>query len=114
MTASPVDKHILYVGRQLLGERAQGIRGVEIYAFPGVGRTIFIEALTGFMEDDFRNPGDFPEWLKLAQSELAEWLRGARGRKSQYFLDMANLESYELLPHARDDPRGQMKKIDGE
>lgn len=106
----PEDKIILEAGYQLLDEWAQGKRGAEIYAFPGVGRVIYAEALLGYIKGDFASPDDFPEWLTAAQSELAEWLRGARGRKSQYFLDMASLESYDLLPHARDDPRGQLKR----
>jgi hypothetical protein len=109
----PEDKIVLEVGYQLLDERAQGKRGVEVYEFPGVGRAIYLESLLGFIEGDFASPNDFPQWLTAAQTELAEWLRGARRRKSQYFLDMANLESYELLPHARDDPRGQLMKSDG-
>ena len=50
----------------------------------------------------------FPNGSTVAQRELADWLRMAPRRKSQYFLAMANLESYDLLPHARDDPRGQI------
>ena len=100
---------ILEIGHQLIEGRAQQKRGNEIYEFIGVGRVIYIEALIGLINGDFDSPDDFPEWLKLMQSELAEWLRGAARRKSQYFLSMANLESYELLPHARDDPRGQFK-----
>ena len=58
---------------------------------------IYIEALVGLINGQFNSPDDYPEWLKLAQSELAEWLRGAPRRKSQYFLDMANLAGYELV-----------------
>lgn len=103
----PEDRKILDAGYQLIEDRAQQKRGSEIYEFPGVGRVIYIEALVGLIKGEFKSPDDFPEWLKLMQSELAEWLRGAPKRKPQYFLNMANLESYELLPHARDNPRGQ-------
>jgi hypothetical protein len=103
----PEDKKILDLGYQLIEERARQKRGNEIYEFAGVGRVIYIEALVGWINGDFDSPNDFPDWLKVLQSELAEWLRGAPKRRSTYFLDMANLESYELLPHARDDPRGQ-------
>ena len=103
----PQDKLILMVGAHLIQARLEGKRGDEIYKFPGVGRVIYISALTGLIEGEFQSPDDFPEWLKLVQVELADWLRGASKRKSQYFLDMANLESYELRPHARSDPRGQ-------
>lgn len=109
----PEDRTILEIGYRLLDERAQGKRGVEIYEFTGVGRVIYSESLLGFIEGEFKSPDDFPSWLTVAQSELAEWLRGARNRKSRYFLDMANLKSYALLPHARDDPRGQIKKAAG-
>ncbi|TIM15499.1 MAG: hypothetical protein E5Y67_07050 [Mesorhizobium sp.] len=68
---------------------------------------IYINALAGLIEGEYGGPEEFPEWLQVMQSELAEWLRGAPKRKSQYFLNMANLESYELQPHARDNPRGQ-------
>jgi hypothetical protein len=105
----PEDRIILDVGYRLIADRAQQKRGSEIYEFAGVGRVIYIEAIVGLIEGGFNSPDDFPEWLKLMQSELAEWLRGAPKRKSQYFLNMANLESYELLPHARDNPRGQFK-----
>ncbi len=105
----PEDKKILDLGYQLIEDRAQQKRGSEIYEFAGVGRVIYIEALVGLMKGDFDSPDDFPEWLKVMQSELAEWFRGAPKRKPQYFLDMASLESYELLPHARDNPRGQFK-----
>ncbi|MGO8196353.1 hypothetical protein ACC786_31435 [Rhizobium ruizarguesonis] len=98
----PEDKLILDMGDRLIEQRAAGERGTEIYAFPGVGRSIYIHALVGFIEGD-----DFPEWLRLAQLELADWLRAKPGRKAQYFLEMACLESYNLLPHARSDPRGQ-------
>jgi hypothetical protein len=80
---------------------------MDIYEFPGVGRVIYMSALVGLIEREFRCPEDFPEWLRVAQSELAEWLRAAPRRKSKYFLDMANLQSYDLVPDARDDPRGQ-------
>jgi hypothetical protein len=103
------DELILNLGYKLVADRVQQKRGSEIYKFAGVGRVIYIEALVGLIEGDFASPGDFPDWLKLMQSELAEWLRRAPRRKSQYFLVMANLESFELLPHARDDPRGQFK-----
>ena len=105
----PEDRIVLDLGYKLVEDRSQQGREREIYEFPGVGRVIYIEALVGLIKGDFDSPDDFPEWLKLMQSELAEWLRGAPRRKSQYFLEMANLESYELLPHARDNPRGQFK-----
>jgi hypothetical protein len=105
----PADGLVLEVGRRLIEKRLQGSREREICAFPGVGRVIYLDALYGQIEGEYSAPDDFPEWLRLMQSELAEWLRGAPKRKAQYFLDMANLASYELLPHARDDPRGQFK-----
>lgn len=105
----PEDQLILELGSKLLNDRLQQKRGSEIYEFAGVGRVIYAEALVGLIEGDFNSPDDFPDWLKLAQSELAVWLRDAPRRKSQYFLAMANLESYELRPWARDDPRGQFK-----
>ena len=108
----PEDRIILAVGYRLLQERAQGKRGVEVYEFPGVGRAIYVEALLGIIEGHYARPDDFPQWLSTAQVELAEWLRSARARKSQYFLDMAKLAGYELVPDARDDPRGQLKKAD--
>lgn len=107
----PEDREILALGYKLIDERLREKLPLEVCEFPGVGRVIYIEALIGFIEGDFASPDDFPEWLKSMQSELAEWLRGAPKRKPQYFLDMANLESYELLPHARDDPRGQMAEL---
>jgi hypothetical protein len=105
----PEDQIILALGYRLVEDRAQQKCGSEIYEFAGVGRVIYIKALIGLIAGDFGSPDDFPDWLKVMQSELAEWLRGAPKRKSQYFLDMANLKSYELLPHARDNPRGQFK-----
>lgn len=105
----PEDKVILAIGHRLIEKHLQEKRGKEIYEFPGVGRVIYVSALIGLIEGDFTSPDDFPEWLKMMQLELAEWLRGAPNRKSQYFLNMANLESYKLLPHARDDPRGQFE-----
>lgn len=105
----PEDALVLEVGRQLIEKRLQGRLGTEIYDFPGVGRVIYIHALFGFIEGEFAFSDGFPEWLRLTQRELAEWLRAAPRRKSQYFLDMANLASYDLLPHARDDPRGQFQ-----
>lgn len=107
----PEDRKILDLGYKLIEDRVRQQRSREICEFPGVGRVIYIEALVGFIEGDFASPNDFPEWLTFMQSELAEWLRCAPKRKSQYFLDMANLLSYELLPHARDDPRGQIKEL---
>ena len=106
----PFDKFILDVGYRLVSDRVRGIRGTRIYKFPGVGRAIYVEALVGFIEGKFASPDDFPEWLTLVQLELAEWLRGERHRKRQYFLDMANLQSYDLRPHARSDPRGQLRE----
>lgn len=103
------DKLVLNLGYKLLNERLDEARGVEVYEFPGVGRAIYTEALLGFVDGDLMSFDDFPDWLTFAQSELAGWLRGAPRRKPQYFLDMANLVSYELLPHARDNPRGQFE-----
>ena len=104
---NPLDKMILIAGRQLLEDRLNGRRGPEVYTFPGVGRLIYIAALVGLADGTYRSPDDFPKWLKAGQAELAEWLRGAPRRKYQHFLDMAGLESYQLRPHARSDPRGQ-------
>ncbi|MEI8719792.1 hypothetical protein [Mesorhizobium sp. ISC11] len=94
---------------QINGLRIVHGRRIEIYEFPAVGRVVYISALVGLIEGQFGSPDEFPDWLKVTQSELADWLRGAPRRKSKYFLDMANLESYELVPDARDDPRGQFK-----
>lgn len=105
----PGDKLVLALGCRLIEERLQGNRDNKIYEFPGVGRIIYTNALMGLIEGDFQGPEDFPDWLRLAQSELGEWLRAAPKRKARYFLDMANLESYELLSHARSDPRGQFE-----
>ncbi|MEQ1938047.1 hypothetical protein ABMA46_07325 [Mesorhizobium sp. CN5-321] len=105
----PEDKLVLTLGYKLIEDRLQGNRGTEIYEFPGVGRVIYVNALIGLIEGQFGCPAEFPEWLQTTQSELAEWLRAAPRRKAQYFLDMANLSSYDLLPHARDDPRGQFQ-----
>lgn len=105
----PEDHLVIELGRQLLEKRLDGECGDEIYEFAGVGRVIYIHALFGFIEGDFDCPDAFPDWLKMAQTELAEWLRIEPRRKSQYFLNMANLASYDLLPHARDDPRGQLQ-----
>ena len=68
-----------------------------------------MEALIGLIEGEYGTPEESPGWLKTLQGELAEWLREEPGRKSKYFLDMASLASYELLPHARDNPRGQFR-----
>lgn len=106
-TRFPEDKMILEIGFLLLQARIQGKLDEKVYRFPGVGRIIYSEALLGLIDGKYQTPDDFPDWLKATQSELAEWLRAAPRRKVQYFLDMANLESYELLPHARDNPRGQ-------
>ncbi|TGU56913.1 MULTISPECIES: hypothetical protein [unclassified Mesorhizobium] len=103
----PEDNFILEVGRRLIESRLSGTCGTEIYKFPGVGRIVYTHALTGLIEGEFNTPDEFPEWLRVTQSELAEWLRATARRKSRYFLNMANLESYELRPHARDNPRGQ-------
>ena len=103
----PEDKVVLDVGYKLLNARLEGSRGPEIYKFAGVGRAVYIEALLGLVQGKYRSPREFPDGLKLAQSELAEWLRVEPRRKARYFLEMANLESYDLLPHARDNPRGQ-------
>lgn len=103
----PEDKLVLALGCKLIEDRQKGKRDNSIYEFPGVGRIIYTNALGGLIEGEFKGPEDFPDWLKLAQAELAEWLRATPKRKSQYFLAMANLESFDLLPHARSDPRGQ-------
>lgn len=103
----PESEFILEVGRGLIERWLRDGGEKNIFVFPGVGRVIYIHALCGFIDGEFHSPDDFPEWLRLTQGELAEWLRAAPRRKHQYFLDMANLASYELLPHARDDPRGQ-------
>lgn len=105
----PEDKLVLALGCQLIEDRLQGKRDNAIYEFPGVGRIIYTNALCGLIEGEFKCPDDFPEWLRLAQTELAEWLRETPKRRSQYFLAMANLESYDLLPHARSDPRDQFE-----
>jgi hypothetical protein len=105
----PEDELILKLGEKLVEDRLAGKRGSEVYEFPGVGRVIYIRALIGQIEGEFTSPESFPDWLKLLQSELAEWLRGAPRRKSQYFLDMANLAGYDLVPDARSDPRGQFE-----
>lgn len=107
----PDDELVLEVGRRLIDEWFGGDREKQICAFPGVGRVIYISALMGLIEGEFDSPDQFPGWLCKMQAELAEWLRGAPRRKSRYFLDMANLESYELVPDARDDPRGQMSML---
>lgn len=106
----PDDQQMLALGSRLIQSRPRGERGPEICAFPGVGRVIYIHALFGLADGDFASPHEFPEWLQMLQSELAEWLRQEPRRKSRYFLDMAGLESYDLLPHARDDPRGQFSQ----
>jgi hypothetical protein len=103
----PEDKIVLDIGYKLLNARLESSRGPEIYEFAGVGRAVYIEALMGLVQGKYGSAMDFPDWLKLAQSELAEWLRAEPRRKARYFMDMANLESYDLLPHARDNPRGQ-------
>lgn len=103
----PEDALILKVGEKLINARLEGTRGTEIYEFPGVGRFIYIEALWGLINGEYASPAEFPEWLKIMQSELTAWLKSAPKRKSQYFLDMANLVSYDLVPDARDNPRGQ-------
>jgi hypothetical protein len=105
----PEDALVVEVGRQLIERRLEGSRGPEICAFPGVGRVIYVNALFGLIEGVFGCPDDFPEWLQTMQAELAEWLRAEPRRKSKYFLEMANLASYELLPDARDNPRGQFQ-----
>jgi hypothetical protein len=108
----PEDRLILDLGYKLVDDHAQGQRGCEIYKFPGVGRAIYIEALVGLIEGKFTSTDDFPAWLRMMQPELAEWLRAAPRRKRQYFLAMASLESYDLLPHARSDPRGQFARAE--
>lgn len=103
----PEDELLLRAGYKLAEDRANGKRGKEVYSFPGVGRAIYIEALMGLIEARYCSIDDFPTWLRCLQAELAEWLRAVPRRKHQYFLNMANLASYDLLPHARNDPRGQ-------
>jgi hypothetical protein len=105
----PQDVINLILGEKALERRFSGSSGVEIYAFPGVARVVYVEALTGLADGTYLGPDDFPDWLATAQAELAQWLREAPRRKSQHFLDMAGLASYDLLPHARDDPRGQIQ-----
>lgn len=104
---NPLDRMALVIGRKLLEDRLNGRKGPEIYAFPGVGRLIYIAALIGLSDGSYGSPEEFPGWLITGQEELAGWLRGAPRRKYQHFLEMAGLESYELLPHAQKDPRGQ-------
>lgn len=103
------DALVLEIGRRLIEQRLERTRGSEIYEFPGVGRVIYVHALFGFIEGGYQATDEFPEWLQLVQQELADWLGAAPRRRSRYFLDMANLASYDLLPHARDDPRGQLQ-----
>lgn len=102
----PEDSLILEMGRRLIMERLDGSRSLNVYEFPGVGRVIYINALMARMEGPGVAEG-LPNWLQRAQTELADWLRRTPKRKSAYFLSMANLESYELCAHARDNPRGQ-------
>lgn len=97
----PADQFVVETGHRLIDGRLVGKLGPEIFQFPGVGRAIYTQALFGYIDGDFNAPSDFPEWLQTMQSELAEWLRAAPRRKSAYFLAMANVASYELLPHAR-------------
>lgn len=103
----PGDGAYLDKGYDLIETRILGVAIPEIYRVPAVGRAIYIEALFGLIEGRYPSPDAFPEWLVNVQLELAEWLRGEPKRKSQYFLDMAKLTGYALLPHARDNPRGQ-------
>jgi hypothetical protein len=103
----PHDGAILGLGQRLIEHRLENEPATQMYAFPGVGRIIYLNALIGLIEREYQGYEDFPDWLQLVQSELAEWLRGKRGRKAKYFLAMANLESYDLMPEARSDPRGQ-------
>jgi len=104
----PEDPLTLEIGRELIRRRLESLSTADIYEFPGVGRVIYINALLASMTSSGTEGS--PSWLQQAQSELADWLRGSPRRKSAYFLAMANLESYELRPHARDDPRGQFFK----
>ncbi|MBS3650809.1 hypothetical protein KEU06_19540 [Pseudaminobacter sp. 19-2017] len=97
----PEDHFVMELGRQLLEKRLQGKRGGEIYEFPGVGRVIYLNALFGFIDGDFNCPEEFPTWLQIAQTELSEWLGAEPKRKSKYFLDMANLASYDLVVNRR-------------
>ena len=57
----PWDGMFVEAGRRMIVERLEGSRGNEIYEFPGVGRTIYINALCGFMEGEFKSPDEFPE-----------------------------------------------------
>lgn len=75
---------------------------VRSSSWPSVGRVVCGEVLLGFIHGDFKTPEDFPNWLKVVQSELAECLRGLSKQAS--FLARADLESYDLLPHARSSP----------
>lgn len=102
-----MDRAFLEAGTRLLEDFFDGKRGEEVFSFPGVGRVVYINALVGLANGTFSTPDDFPEWLQTAQDELAVWLRAAPRRKHTHFLAMANLESYDLLPQARSDPRGQ-------
>ncbi len=104
----PEDEIGLRFAERLLAAPFEDVRVDRIYALPFVGRVIYIEALSGLIDGAYQGPDDFPQWLAVAQQELAEWLRMAPRRKSAYFLAMANLASYDLRPHARDDPRGQI------
>ncbi|WP_281978549.1 hypothetical protein [Pseudorhizobium flavum] len=101
----PEDPLILEIGCGLIRRRLEGLSTPNIYEFPGLGGVIYINALIASMGSSGTQGA--PSWLQQVQPELADWLRGAPKRKSAYFLAMANLASYELLPHARDDPRGQ-------
>lgn len=97
----------LEAGRLLLQDFFDGRRGAEIFSFPGVGRVIYINALVGLADGSYVSADEFPKWLLDAQAQLAAWLRAVPRRKHAHFLAMANLESYDLGPQARNDPRGQ-------
>jgi hypothetical protein len=108
-TRFPDDKFVLALGCKLIEGRLRGKHDATIYEFPGVGRIIYATALCGLINGEYQAPEDFPDWLKRMQAEFAGWLRVPPRRKARHFLAMANLESYELLPHARSDPRGQFE-----
>lgn len=103
----PEDKLVLALGCKLIEDRLKGKHDTAIFEFPGVGRIIYTTALCGLIDGDFSSAEVFPDWLKRMQTEFSDWLRASPKRKAQQFLAMANLESYDLLPYARSDPRGQ-------
>lgn len=56
----PEDKLILGLGHKLLEQRLSGNRGVEVYEFPGVGRSIYLSALHGLINGEYDSPEAFP------------------------------------------------------